>query len=66
MRRPFCAARRTLFIKDQYNKFKGVLANMKNKIKVFLLVAGVIAMCTAVICFILHHSETEDDNPMFI
>ena len=39
---------------------------MKNKIKVFLLVAGVIAMCTAVVCYILHRDETYDENPMFI
>lgn len=38
---------------------------MKSKLKVFLLIAGVIAMCTALVCFILRSSEADDD-PMFI
>ena len=44
---------------------KGVLI-MKNQIKIFLIVAGVIATCTAVVCFILRRDKTEDENPMFI
>ena len=39
---------------------------MKNKLKIFLMIAGIIAMCTAMVCFILHSSETEEENPMFI
>ncbi|MGN1098480.1 MAG: hypothetical protein ACI4SS_06260 [Clostridia bacterium] len=40
---------------------------MKNKFKIFLLVAGVIAVCTAVVCFIVRHGEENtEENPMFI
>lgn len=38
---------------------------MKNKLKVFFLIAGVIAMCSALVCFIFHTNE-EDDDPIFI
>ncbi len=38
---------------------------MKNKLKVFFLIAGVITLCTALVCLILRRSEAEDD-PMFI
>ncbi len=39
---------------------------MKNKIKIFLFIAAIIAMCTAIVCFVFNHSGIEDDNPMFI
>lgn len=39
---------------------------MKNKLKIFLFIAAIIAMCTAMVCFVLRHGETDDDNPMFI
>ncbi len=40
--------------------------SMKNKIKVFLLISGVIAVCSAIVCYILRRSENEEENPMFI
>ena len=39
---------------------------MRNKIKIFLMIAAIIAMCTTMVCFILSTNETEDENPMFI
>ncbi len=39
---------------------------MKNKIKIFLFISAIIAMCTAMVCFIVNHGDVEDDNPMFI
>lgn len=39
---------------------------MKNKVKIFLLAAGVISLCTALVCLILRRGEEEDENPMFI
>lgn len=40
---------------------------MKNKIKIFLFIAAIITMCTAMVCFVLNATnKIEDENPMFI
>ncbi len=39
---------------------------MKNKIKLFLLVAAIISMCTAMVFYVLKHNPVEEESPMFI
>ncbi len=39
---------------------------MKNKIKLFLLIAAIISMCTAMVLYVMKHSPVEEESPMFI
>lgn len=40
---------------------------MKNKLKIFMLVAGVIAVSAAIVCFIVNNAgDKSDEDPMFI